>query len=287
MIKKLLIIFSLTTTFFASAQQNLDFEAWTSGAPDNWDATFSLFAAGSVSQNTTDPAEGLSSIKLQTTECPFCFFFGLPSVMPGLVSQNIPFTSRPTSMSVMFRANIELDDEAIFVVQTTVWNPGLEVTDIVGSAGAFIPGGTSMTSWQTQTFPFQYASALAPDSINIIAMSSDSLAGQTTVQSINSILEIDAIVLNYPAGISEVAFMAGDFVAYPNPAANEINIVSKNNTAEIIYVYDVTGRLVKTDKLENGTTKIDVSRLDNGVYVYSILDKNNSKLSTAKFTVAK
>jgi hypothetical protein len=287
MIKKLLVIFSLTTTLLASAQQNLDFLAWGFGGPTNWTATFGLFAAGSVTQNTTDPGESLSSLQLQTTACAFCPFFGLPAVVPGLVSQNIPFTDRPTSVSVLLRANIDAGDEALFIVQTTLWDAIAQTNEVIGGAGAFIPGGTAMTSWQAQTFPFQYQNAANPDSINIIAMSSDSLAGQPTTQSLNSILEIDAIVLNYPAGISDVAFMSGSFIAYPNPATNEINIVTKNVSAESVNVYDVTGRLIKNVKLANGKVNIDISNLDNGIYVYSILDKNNSKLNTSKFSVAK
>lgn len=286
MIKKLLLLFSVST-ILVNAQQNLDFETWTSGVPDNWDASFNFFAPGSVSQNTADPAQGSSSVKLQTSACPFCSIFGLPSVMPGVVSQSVPFTGRPVSMTLSYRANIDAGDEALILASTNIWDTGTNSSEVVGNAYAMIPGGTSMNSWQTQTLPFTYLLPSVPDTINFNFISSDSLFGFPSVQSLNTILEIDAIVLNYSAGISEVAFMAGNFIAFPNPANNEISIVSKNASASLVKVYDVTGRLVNSVELSNGKVSIDISDLENGIYIYSILDKNNSKIHTSKFVVSK
>lgn len=82
------------------------------------------------------------------------------------------------------------------------------------------------------------------------------------------------------------------FAAFPNPAANEITInfgLLKAGKAEI-EIYDVTGKLVnsiKFDNLEAGnhTSKVDLSHLNAGVYLYSVKSENAKMYS--KFSVTK
>lgn len=80
--------------------------------------------------------------------------------------------------------------------------------------------------------------------------------------------------------------------AYPNPAANEVNInFGLNQSSKVeVSIYDVAGKLISTTKLDeleegNHTTKLDVSSLNSGVYMYSV--KANGSQLFSKFTVAK
>ena len=100
-------------------------------------------------------------------------------------------------------------------------------------------------------------------------------------------------VLNITTGLSSVS--KGDLTlsaAYPNPANNEvaINFALSQASKVQIEIYDVTGKLVKTSKLDNlesgnHTTKLDVSNLNGGVYMYSVQSENAKMFS--KFTVTK
>lgn len=80
--------------------------------------------------------------------------------------------------------------------------------------------------------------------------------------------------------------------AFPNPAANEITInfgLNKAGDAEI-EIFDVTGKRVNVIKMENlqvgsHNTKVDLSTLNAGVYMYSVKSANAKMFS--KFTVTK
>ena len=80
--------------------------------------------------------------------------------------------------------------------------------------------------------------------------------------------------------------------AFPNPATNEIAInFGLNQSSKVeIEIYDITGKSINTiklDKLEPGnhTSKVSVSNLNTGVYMYSIKSENAKMFS--KFTVTK
>lgn len=100
-------------------------------------------------------------------------------------------------------------------------------------------------------------------------------------------------VIDIPTGVNSVA--KGDlnlFASFPNPAANEVTInfgLNKASKVEI-EIYDITGKLINTIKLNqleagNHSSKIDVSNLNSGVYMYGV--KSESAQIFSKFTVAK
>jgi len=286
--KKLLLAAALFSSTFSFSQiQNLGFETWNNNTPDGWQAQLALFAQGSVSKITTGAPEGTSAVQLTTVNCPFCGFLGLPTTVPGLIQQQTVFVDRPTSVSVKLKCNIGAGDEALFGVITTLYSPIDDTSYTVGSAGTLIPGGTNLANWTTQTLQFQYQDAANPDTIAIFAISSDSLAGFPSIQSVGSTLSLDAIVFNYPAGISEVFYMKDNIISYPNPASDFLNIKSKSGNKSQAQLYDISGRLVATEELVYGVAKIDLTRFENGLYICKVTDENNNVVYTEKVTVSK
>lgn len=72
--------------------------------------------------------------------------------------------------------------------------------------------------------------------------------------------------------ISEVPALSAS-AAYPNPASASVNIDFDVTTSPaLLQVFDLVGNVVKVITLENaqGTAKVDVSDLNNGVYFYSL-----------------
>ena len=66
---------------------------------------------------------------------------------------------------------------------------------------------------------------------------------------------------------------------YPNPFSNAIKITSESKsdlTGKIMRLYDITGRLFKTQTIQSQTTVLDVSNLPAGMYVLKIEDANGS-----------
>jgi len=83
-------------------------------------------------------------------------------------------------------------------------------------------------------------------------------------------------------------FQAADlkFQIYPNPAVDELNIVTTYPEQFIFNIYNVIGLQVKS-VIINGTKKISAAELYTGMYIYQIADKNGVVLSRGKFNVVK
>lgn len=109
-------------------------------------------------------------------------------------------------------------------------------------------------------------------------------------------VNVDALifpVIDITTGLSSVS--KGNLTllaAFPNPAANEISInFGLNQSSKVeIEIYDVTGKVINTIKLDNleignHTSKINTSSLSSGVYMYSVKSENARMFS--KFTIAK
>ena len=64
-----------------------------------------------------------------------------------------------------------------------------------------------------------------------------------------------------------------NFKVYPNPSKGIFNV----NTEEVlvIEIYDIVGKLVKTSKIEIGTSSIDISNLNSGVYLLKTINSEN------------
>ena len=287
--KKLLLAAALISSTFSFSQiQNLGFEDWSNNAPTGWQAQLALFAQGSVTQVTSGAPEGSSAVQLTTVNCAFCGFFGLPSTVPGIIQQQVAFVDRPTSVSVKLKCNIGVGDEAAFAAITSLYSPIDDTSYTVGIAGTLIPGGTNVSNWTTQTLQFQYQDVANPDTLILVAASSDSLLGVSqSTQSIGSTLSLDAIVFNYPAGISEVFYMKDDIISYPNPSSDFLNIKSKSGNKAKAQLFDISGRLVATEELVYGAAKIDLTRFENGLYICNVTDENNKVVYTEKVTVSK
>lgn len=85
--------------------------------------------------------------------------------------------------------------------------------------------------------------------------------------------------------VEGVSIHEDDLLLYPNPAAESINVafISNQVLAERLQIFDSRGRLVKDIPLNiNGTTEltIDVSDLESGFYLVSIMGAENVLLQT-------
>ncbi len=63
---------------------------------------------------------------------------------------------------------------------------------------------------------------------------------------------------------------------YPNPADNFVQISTENAPLQNVTVFDVTGKEVMNLNFSANNTKINVSALDNGIYLMKITDTDNN-----------
>lgn len=72
---------------------------------------------------------------------------------------------------------------------------------------------------------------------------------------------------------------------YPNPAQNQLNVNVGNNNGKLV-MFDALGQKVLTSKV-NGSAKVDVSSLNNGVYFYSFINTNGTATESKRLVVRK
>jgi hypothetical protein len=80
---------------------------------------------------------------------------------------------------------------------------------------------------------------------------------------------------------------ATEVSVFPNPAQNEINFAVETSNAAIIHLFDISGRMINSYSVTSDHTTVDISNLTNGVYSYSLIDKDNVLLNRGKFIIAK
>lgn len=97
----------------------------------------------------------------------------------------------------------------------------------------------------------------------------------------SDIIGIDSFSVNRTMSTNE--FFAHNFSVYPNPASSVLNFSAKTDVQiEIIQIFDLNGRVVKTSVL-NGVSEVqvDVSELNSGVYFVDIISAEGK--ATSKF----
>jgi len=83
-------------------------------------------------------------------------------------------------------------------------------------------------------------------------------------------------------GIDENNFLKNKVVLYPNPAQNQVTLKFNKTTTAQLAIYNITGKLIITKKLNNAKThQIAVTALPKGIYIMSITTAEN--VITKKF----
>lgn len=296
--KKLLSFSALLALISATAiaQTNPKFETWgpTSTAtsnPTGWetynaDALLGTLPIG-VTAETVNPGEGLKSVRMET-KTGYAAGFGADT-LAGLISLNgdllgnkmvkgIPYTSRPTSISYIYKNAPVNGDTAVFVIQL------MKAGQLLGIAGSNY--SSSVSTWTTKTSTITYLLTGAPDTMIILATSSK-VAFYSTPKKAQpgSTFWIDDIMLNFPVGVSEAIF-SERVLAYPNPASSSIRFDLNNNKATSIRVTDITGKAVKTINVTSNLVDVNVYDLPAGLYIYQVFN-NGAVVYTDKFMVSK
>ena len=86
-------------------------------------------------------------------------------------------------------------------------------------------------------------------------------------------------------GIENTVANAVALMVYPNPSNGILNVKINSNNC-IFEVYDVIGKQVMNRKLNEGETKVELSPLNNGTYLYKIT-QNNIVIKADKFILNK
>ena len=284
-------IFTLVAGFMltlgAVNAQNLNLDTWTTSTDaDGWNEVLNGFTAfgldTSVYQATgvTNSCALLIPADLTALGAPIA-----ASLMSlGTNSEGMVYTTKPVNLAAYARFDNPGGGQANVTATLLKHNASTQIADTLAIAswdimnatgGAFVLGGAA--------FVYNPAfSALTPDSmkIDILAASSDPAAARTIA------LYVDEI--SFPAVLStaNVNRNTGALSVFPTLANTHVNFVfnSNNTSSSVINVTDLSGKTVKSVSV-NSNYNMNTNDLQNGVYIYSVLDKNTNTLTSGKFVV--
>jgi len=70
---------------------------------------------------------------------------------------------------------------------------------------------------------------------------------------------------------------------FPNPATSFLNVELDAFEGVSFELQDVNGKTIKQEGIDKTITSIDVNKLERGIYLLKLVDKNNKKLKSYKF----
>ena len=103
-----------------------------------------------------------------------------------------------------------------------------------------------------------------------------SAKGKTYIDTIQSYLNPRIyIALNLGNALSEYNVIDYSTSVYPNPSNNVISINNSNFIIDNINLYSISGKLVKSQKVNSMQTNLNVTNLESGIYFLNIYSNNS------------
>ncbi|WP_163411209.1 T9SS type A sorting domain-containing protein [Flavobacterium ajazii] len=123
-----------------------------------------------------------------------------------------------------------------------------------------------------QSFPGKYYAGIVKDNSNNYKMI---VSGALQNPATNS-YDYDVYGLTGTLSTEQQDILTQKTVVFPNPSNNVINISNTSNTgrASTLQIFSADGKKVLEEKHAEEEIKIDVSALQNGVYIYKLGDKS-------------
>lgn len=229
-------------------------------------------------QQTTDAYSGSFAAYLETKSVfgqvasgnLFTGYF-ISDYLNSKAMRGIPFESKPsfikghykyTSVSYSYNGNSVPDSCAIYAILSK-WD-GLQRIEI-GRAEMY--SSISSSTYQDFNIPFVYFSAETPDTISVVFASS--VNGEFYRGGIGSKLYVDEVSFEYPSNIKN---NHNDFKQLIN--SNEWTLIFREMFIGKLTVYDLSGRKIFCQEIENNSISINISEWKTGVYCFQ-LNSNN------------
>ena len=276
-------LFALAYVAFSFAQSIPDstFESWTSGKPTGWDATnISMgLSVVTVTQETTTPQSGTSSVKMETKSLigitvPGLITLGHINVgNPSTITGGLPFPYIPSSLKGYYKGTPATGDQGFIGVGLSKLVGG--VRDTIGQGYAYFPTATAV--WTPFEIPITWSIIDTPDSLNIIIASSDPTPTGTPV--VGSLFWVDSLYFYYDPNVATVDNSKLKFEVshcYPNPFSNEttINFISPESSVYDISVINMIGVEVYKTQMSARTGlnnfRFSSADLPSGIYMFNI-----------------
>lgn len=269
--------------FAQSGLTNLSFETWTT-VPSPSPAGFISLGATQMTvgaQHLTSyvrlTSNGVAAASLGNGAMRLGSITGFTTVVPGA-----PYATRPSAFTGYYKSTIMANDSA-FLSFDLKKNGASIITNTVVK-GVIIIATTN--TWTSFSLAINYSSASNPDSAFINVAANKNWAGPNhPVGTSGTILDVDNFNFVSSSNVQSFEDQALLLGAYPNPATENFNIISKSPNAVKVEVYDLSGRIMENKLFESDKVSINVNNYTPGLYIYKVYDNANRALKTGKFTV--
>ena len=298
-----LFAFLLCGFFAAQAQQvpNSSFDSWATDTltPDGWSTYESAFQMniGLASKDAADFIVGPYSLKLEADSVPGLPNYGvlagtaaLGSVVMGGQGPSFPgiaFPYRPDTLYIGYKFSSPGADSAYMTMQFRK-NGTSALVQNAQAVGFKLPPTPQWTLVGTLLNGIYLNGTIVPDTLAISLYASKNPQPGGGIK--GSTFKLDAILFGYAQLPNALQQVADDFSfnVFPNPATEFVTFTAKQNADGFrAVIADVNGAVVAGQFLTGETTRMDVSTLANGTYIYRIADKDGNVLKQGKFNVVK
>lgn len=265
---RLLVMLGLPClTIAQSGLTNLSFESWSTTlfgpSPTGW-------FGSNLTKQTTGAQNGSNYVRItNANQSTGVMMLGTPGSFTMLTGGE-PFTQIPTSLNGFYKASGLIANYPGEVFSYTSKNGSM-------TAVASKSISTNKSSWTSFSIPYLTMGSQA-DSIRIFVANPDTPAV--------AIIDVDNFSFaGFVVGLDQRS-IGTSFLVYPNPAVDQLTIISKDDDAVSVVITDVNGRIVDQVKLEGERTHIDLRNYSPAVYFYSIHHTDGSTVLNGKFVVA-
>ncbi len=298
--KKSLFLFAiLSMTFYQtiSAQDtipNPSFENWINSGvydePAGWTTGNSIVGnLIQTIQKSSDASDGSFSLKMTS------MYFALGGVtIPGVAttgsisldanfnptfSGGTPFNKVPAALTGMYKHSPGAVGDSAAISLTFTKNDSVNDTFLVVAVGASFYADT-VNTWTPFVVPIMKLLPMNPDSLLILITSSISSSPPQ-----GGTLWIDDLGFTWPAGIQNPNSQLV-LNLFPNPASDYLNIaVSEFRPGLHLDVYNLLGENLIQSHINGKLQQINISTLNNGLYIYRLMDSDGIILNSGKFQV--
>jgi hypothetical protein len=275
---------------------NASFENWNNQTgtetPNNWVTSNSLIAIGATTETSvfkeSDSQSGfaasIKTVELDNNPNPGFLANAVGFMMYGNLNplteefSGLSFVGMPASIEFYSKYQpVGLDTFSISA-RLTRWNTVTSARETI--AEGFFSSSAAEADYSLKALNFNYVVSELPDSLMIFINSSSSFSPNAGSQLfIDELFATEAVVfVNVPTIISNLPSVK----VFPNPAKDWLQISSGADFSKV-EIYDINGRLVKSNFNTGKEFKMDVSSMSPGFYIYSIISNDNR--STGRFTV--
>lgn len=300
--KKLMIISVIlifAPAFQAKAQPNGGFENWSIVysilEPDNWQTLnfvsltppnpLSAFRVTGFDKHSGNYALKLKTVYFENNQFPSVIgdsagavYTGKITISPFAYKYGFPYTGRPEKLEFWSKYTPAGGDTAGALIILKRWN-GI-ISDTIAIGGVNINATTGYAPFYANLI---YYSNELPDSAVIgFAASKTPLLAR-----LNSTLYVDDVIFTGWVGINQYDKNADLVKIFPNPASDNVSILSSIEASDNIQVSDVTGKIVGTYKIRNCEVNINTGAFAAGIYIYEIRNNTDRMLCKGKFSVVR